>query len=76
MIVKQGQIKFLENETLFVAPKIKISSRLALDGARSSYAPDVNIIYLAEDFVVAADRNDLRKALLQEIANAVESLSQ
>lgn len=56
-------------------PEVEERPRLALNGARSLYIPGLNVIYLAEDFTATADRNELFKALLQEIVNAVRSFS-
>jgi len=57
-------------------PAVETRSRLALGGARSLYAPEPNVIYLAEDFVNEADRDELLRALLQEIVNAIKSGSE
>ncbi|MEO1396420.1 MAG: hypothetical protein AAFV90_26300 [Cyanobacteria bacterium J06634_5] len=69
---QQCLIKLLKDEYLTVFPEVKISSRCALGGARSSHAPDENTIYLAEDFVAGASRNELIRALLQELINTIE----
>lgn len=56
-------------------PDVEIRSRLALQGLRSAYTQERNLIYLAEDFVEEADRDELLEALLQEIVSAVRSFS-
>ncbi|MGD1896749.1 MAG: hypothetical protein ACFB16_07330 [Phormidesmis sp.] len=72
----QWLITRFEDGDFSALPGIKTSSRAALEGVRSLYATDENVIYLAEDFVAEADKNDLVKALLQEIINAVECSSE
>ena len=67
----QWLIRQFEGGDFSAFPEVEAKSRLYLDGARSRYVSEINAIYLAEDFVISADRDELLGALLQEIINAV-----
>ena len=69
----QWLIEQFEGGDFSAFPTVETRPRSDLDGARSLYIPEENAIYLAEDFAISADRDELLGALLQEIVNAVRT---
>ena len=71
----QWLIRQLEEGDFSTLPEVRMRSRLLLDGLRSSYVPEQNTIYIAEDFIEGADEDELLAALLQEIVSAMKFFS-
>ena len=67
----QWLIKQLEEGDFSTLPEVGMKHRLSLGGLRSLYVPEQNTIYLAEDFIEGADKDELLAALLQEIVSAM-----
>ena len=68
----QWLIQQFEMRDIASLPTIELRSRLALAGAWSRYVPEVNAIYLAEDFVKQMPKPQLITVIFQEIINAAK----
>ena len=67
----QWLIRRLEMADFSALPTVEVRSRLSLSGAWSRYLPELNVIYLAGDFVESAPQEKLVTVLLQEIIGAL-----
>jgi len=67
----QWLIRQFEMAEFSALPTVEVQSRLALEGAWSQYVPEINVIYLAGDFVENVSKETLITILLRETIKAM-----
>ena len=70
-LIQQFELRDIES-----LPNIELRSRAALAGAWNRYIPEMNTIYLAEDFVRKTSKSKLLTTIFQEIISATRQTTQ